>query len=301
MIMTHGIVQQAPTVEYKILQNFIDGHSIGEKVTAAYIPDWITTVISDSDCENNWITPWTESPAYQYLVNNTVGADLIDSRKPVDFTKYGVSSGTPFGNLTCNDDHYSGIVFNTNMEVTHPFTLEVWAACRAEALEWSYLYEDPVSILLYGKYNYYSTGNSSIRLTYRSIYNSGSTHDREIRLHLAYKTEGYEDDEVLATIRVSNSDDWIIAWHHYVIAMNSSTLFVFIDGELKFSKSLSDTVTVGNYTKTLGEYISEMGQTVMVNGAYNFNGYMFDANWAQLALCDTCKWTDDFTVPTEAY
>lgn len=299
MIMTHGIIQQAPTVEYKILQNFIDGHSIGEKVTASYIPDWITTVISDEDCIDNWMNPWTDSPAYQYLVNNTVGANLIDSRKPIDFTKYGVSSGTPFGNLTCNDDNYLGIAFNTNMEVTHPFTLEVWTAFRTD---YGYDSQDWLPILIYGSDTDRNSDYSKCLTLYYKRFYDGSSYKNYVNLYLNYNPMDRDGGQYeLASVLI----DDVTSWHHYAISMNSSTLFLFVDGVLAFSKSLSDNITIDDtqITKTLGEFISEFSyQRIAVNGGnMNNTGYMVDANWAQLALCDTCKWTDDFIVPTEAY
>lgn len=40
---------------------------------------------------------------------------------------------------------------------------------------------------------------------------------------------------------------------------------------------------------------------VYVRNAANDEGYSFDARFAQFAVCQSCKWTSDFTVPTEAY
>lgn len=99
--------------------------------------------------------------------------------------------------------------------------------------------------------------------------------------------------------------DWMTDWHHYAISIDTTNLYAFVDGKRYTTVPLSTTYTDnGGTTKTLSEWIGLMPSQVCVSSWVNSgqagdNG--LEGLWAQLAVCKACKWTTDFTVPTEAY
>ena len=96
---------------------------------------------------------------------------------------------------------------------------------------------------------------------------------------------------------------WLNSWHHFAITIDTSNLYVFVDGKCYATIPLSNTyANEGGTTKTLGEWIALMPSKVCITSAENSgSGDSMAGLWAQFAVCKACKWTTDFTVPTEAY
>jgi hypothetical protein len=81
-------------------------------------------------------------------------------------------------------------------------------------------------------------------------------------------------------------------WHHVALSCDGSNLYLFYDGELL------GTVVIASVSGLSAMLSSAL--KVMVN--VDSSGSGANTIWyAQLALCDACKWTADFTVPTVAY
>lgn len=98
-------------------------------------------------------------------------------------------------------------------------------------------------------------------------------------------------------------DTWISSWHHFALTIDASNLYVFVDGKCYATVPLSNTyANEAGTTKTLGEWIALMPSKVCITNAEEAgSGMTMDGLWAQFAVCKACKWTTDFTVPTEAY
>ena len=96
----------SPSYDYVLLQNFIDGHSIGEPVD--YNDDfpnwhdhWVDTVLyDDSDhADYTWCDNYDDMQRSDYklnLLSTLVGDKTIDTRTPVDFSNYNISTCTPY-------------------------------------------------------------------------------------------------------------------------------------------------------------------------------------------------------------
>jgi hypothetical protein len=101
--------------------------------------------------------------------------------------------------------------------------------------------------------------------------------------------------------------DWLKDWHHYAISVDSSNMYFFIDGKKAGQRALADNVTIESHdaepvsiTHTLGEFLAMTSDALVIEG-YNYNQESWDGGIAQVAVCDSCKWTADFEVPTVAY
>ena len=82
------------------------------------------------------------------------------------------------------------------------------------------------------------------------------------------------------------------AWHHVALSCDGTNLYTFYDGELVGTVAIA---SVSGLSTMLASALK-----VMVN--VDSGGYGANELWyAQLALCDSCKWTDDFTPSKEAY
>ena len=301
-----------PTYEYEILQNFIQGHSVGEPAQSG--DPWITQVLSEEDYYTNWLAYTTEN-----LVDTTVGATLIDSRKPLDFSKYNVSSGTPYGISTSNqDDEHCEVDFEVSS--LYPITLETFAFGRSdEAYQGRTCYETMGSeriLTLGSKGDAFNPKNN--------IYLDVNTTNNEITLGICGSLIPY-DVQTLLTIECASDEDistqnangmdlglWLPNWHHYAVTIDINNLYLFLDGKLKGTVALStqcefdvqryngSTFVTEHRSGTLKQMIDSTDSVIFIKG-YNLNHETFDGAYAQLAVCNQCKWTSDFTPPTEAY
>ena len=99
---------------------------------------------------------------------------------------------------------------------------------------------------------------------------------------------------------------WATGWHHYAICIDIDYMYFFIDGHKAGQKSMSDEITVVSsgapiiITQTVGEFIAALRDSIEIKGI-NANQSSWDGGYAQIAACNDCKWTGDFTPPPKAY
>lgn len=296
-----------PTYEYEILQNFIEGHSIGEPSEDK--DPWITQVLSEEDYDTNWLVYTTEN-----LVDTTVGAALIDSRNPLDFSKYNVSSGTPYGISTNNyDDEHCEVDFEFTSSL-YPITVETFAFARS--------YEEYFET--YGSERIISIGSCGNAFNPKTnIYLEINTNGNEINVGICGGLVPYQA-QTLISIDCSTDEDihtrnddmdlsyWLVNWHHYALTINNNNLYLFLDGKLKGTVALNtqcefdvqkyngSAFVIEHRSGTLKQMLDSMDNVIFIKGN-NLNHETFDGAYAQLAVCNQCKWTSDFTPPTEAY
>jgi len=285
-------------VEYVLLQNFISGHSIGT-------PDngqWVTTV------PNDWyddLYQWDSN--LSMFDDTTAGATLVDNRSPIDCSKYGISSGTPVATVTCDYGWHTDLAFSFDSgNISTPFTVETFFACREP-------YEFNHNFIFYigaAKYRPEDPNELHLALKISRFLDSEDPNDTHIGLYL---TDEYTDDHKLLGFEPDgiNPDSaqggpyfttWIASWHHFAVTVDTSNLYVFVDGKLYATLALSTTITNENsVTKTLDEWIGLMPSKILITSFESGEGNGICGLWAQLAVCKACKWTTDFTVPTEAY
>ena len=302
-----------PSFEYVILQNFVSGQDIGS-------PDlnngssWVSTIQSDGWYSNNWMGLETYGGN---LLSSTVGDAAIDTSTPLDFSKYGINGGTPFSVITCNDDDYrTRVAFSIQNLDAFPITIETFACGRP-------LYEgnDYVSIggvvpvFSIGKYDDNGYKPNLNFCVYPDAGYAGEDNAIFVKADIGLDYDSGNVGQELIGIpywepNVSNSmARWLAHWHHYALTIDNDNMYMFVDGSLKGTISLSTQLNFeygpygsSQYNKTLREFLNEMDTSlVCVKNIGNSDGYCFDARFAQFAVCQECKWTSDFTVPTEAY
>lgn len=314
----------SPSVNYVLLQNMVPGESIGEPYDYADVYEtswhdhWIDTVLYDDDEHedyekwDNYYDIWKE--AYkQNLLSTTVGAKTIDIRKPVDFSKYQITQGTPYGIYNGDYDYLtSTLSFDLSETTFNPknTTLETWAFARGSL-------DTAESLMSIGASKERSNGDWGNRFQLVLV-----ADDVDNGLSVCVAHEGvignymtlfgvYEDNNDFLNSGKSFSS-WLCDWHHYALSVDSNYIYLLIDGKLVGQKALSDTIEFEyyiwdgsssvkhTYSGTLEGFITLIGKWVEIGGV-NGNQYSIDVGYAQLAASDACKWTADFEVPTEAY
>ena len=323
-----------PSFNYILLHNMVEGHTIGvdpydyaDAYGTSWHDKWLDTVLyDDSDHESyewwdNYSDIWRNNYK-QNLVDDTIGAKLIDTRKPIDFSKYNITTGTPYAIYNGDDDStVTSLNFDLNETAFNPLniTLETWAFCRSD----SYYYTSGMESLI-------SIGSSQERKngawtdSFQLVIVVDANGNDEEGLSVAVAFNGiqgnymdlfgvYEEEgDFLNTGKPF--DRWLCDWHHYALSVDGTNIYFHIDGKLVGQKSLSDTITfeysVWNpstqkyedqtYEGTLEGFVSQIPKWVQIGGR-NWNEASLNAGFAQLAVTDSCKWTTDFEVPTVAY
>ena len=94
--------------------------------------------------------------------------------------------------------------------------------------------------------------------------------------------------------------------------IDNNNLYLFLDGKLKGTTALNtqcdfdvqkwngSSSVIEHRSGTLKQMLDSMDSAAFIKGS-NLNQNSFDGAYAQLAVCNQCKWTSDFTSPTEAY
>jgi hypothetical protein len=82
-------------------------------------------------------------------------------------------------------------------------------------------------------------------------------------------------------------------WHHFALSCDGTNLYVFIDG------NLLGTIVIANING-LAEFLTTAMKEIDVV-VDDFDRGQSCVYLAQLALCDSCKWTSDYELPKEAY
>lgn len=315
-----------PTYEYILLQNFVPGHIIGTIDTSwsRTIQDWITTVLypdwdhDDYEYGDNYEDIWSSSINHD-LLDSTVGATLIDTTTPIDFSNYGITTGTPYGMITGNGDEYRlDLIFSLDSELFNPknVTFELFAMGRTQ----------------YNGSLYYSTNGSETIMTLGRSYNKQedqncwsifvdiNTDRSEDQISLMIDRNDYGVYTIGAVSSNSNNfldsglsiSNWVAHWHHYAMTIDGTNIYLFIDGKKYIEVPISTNIeftykewegssrVTRTYSGTIEGIIKQIEPYVLLKGI-NGNQYSFDAGYAQVAVCTECKWTDDFTPSTTAY
>ena len=305
----------------------IPGHSIGEPFDYAAILEsswhdhWVDTVLYDDwnhdnyEDYDNYADLW-KSTYKDNLLDNTVGAKTIDTRKPVDFSKYNITEGTPYGIYNGNYDNLNATLsFDLTETTFNPLntTIETWAFCRS-GID---VFESLMSIGASRERN----GDAWVN-GFQLVVAADTGLGTDNGLIVAISHDGisgdymnlfgvYEDNGNFLNSGKSFSS-WVLDWHHYALGVDSNYIYFHVDGVLVGQKSLSDTIVFEyrtwngsgwdshTYEGTLEGFITTIHKWVEIGGA-NWNQASIDAGYAQLAVSDTCKWTSDFTPSTEAY
>lgn len=305
-------VSPTPSYEYVVLQNFVAGHSIGTPSTG----EFVTTVPDD------WSSLWQADGDESMFDDTDPEAPLIDNRSPINCSKYGINSGTPVATVSCNyesesDWPWAGFDID-NGNLSYPLTEETFFTCRnSESINQHF-------IMILGNDRYFVEHDDTelfIGLCLSThTYEDDEYHDENkycrvylTNNHLTYhRIANFNPDEVGEPVdeqgtipagKVSMAT-WLSSWHHFAFTIDASNLYVFVDGKCYATIPLSNTYVdeADTTTKTLGEWIASMPSKVCItpNEAAG-SGMNMAGLWAQFAVCKACKWTTDFTVPTEAY
>jgi hypothetical protein len=300
-----------PTYNYVVLANFIQGHSTGTITEGS----WITDVMSDDAKLAAWI--WGDYSGY--LVDSTVGSPMVDPRSPIDFSAYGVSNGTPYGLITCNlDDTNCRLIYDTTGVSKTSMTAEMWVFGCSDYPEDGYNTNGPEPLMTIGAMDRHEGSQWEDLINLTMYLNTADGYEDVCGIHVViaqgttdYNGEGvlfYLSPETLSTLFGTTVvfDEWVKNWHHYAICIDTSSLYFFIDGKKAGQMALSNNVTIEDHstseqvTHTLGEFLTMTTDNLVIKG-YNFNQYAWDGGFAQVAVCNACKWTADFEVPTVAY
>jgi hypothetical protein len=250
-------ISPAPSYNYIILQNFLDGHTIGTPISDSDHSDFYNKYPADIGTLWYNAEDWSDTN----LVSTTPGAKLLYSENGFDFSKYGLPAGQiPFGFCKCYDI-YDGAGY-ANITLPSEWTLESW---------------------------FYSPLGSGDPF-WGSFFDIGPSYPNLIRLYVDTNSISLfaMDNEVLDVSKTVTNQ----AWHHVALSCDGTNLYTFYDGELIGTVAIA---SVSGLSAMLASAVK-----VMVNVDANGNGS--NTLWySQLALCDSCKWTDDFTPSKEAY
>ena len=330
----------SPSYDYVLLQNFIDGHSIGEPVD--YNDDfpnwhdhWVDTVLyDDSDhADYTWCDNYDDMQRSDYklnLLSTLVGDKTIDTRTPVDFSNYNISTGTPYAifNGAHEDEWPEGscaqsLNFDLSNTTFNPLntTIEMWTFCR-EPSEYSYsIPDDEAPLFSIGSDCYKENGDWTESFQLMVKYDDDSTKSG-ITVCIGY--DGLDGNQVTAELfgvydindKFIDSDTWFTKWvknwHHIALGLDGTNIYLHIDGKLVGQRALSDEITytyhywddqgqqTTTYEGTIANLISQIPKWIQIGGNTRQHKSL-DAGYAQLAVSDACKWTTDFQVPTTAY
>ena len=272
-----GQIGPGPTpsdYHYSLLLNWVD--NVGpEPIWSGAGNDWkvLTEFIEGMDNpESDWDQQSSSNKyEFNYYNSTTVGDRLSDTRNPIDFTSYGITGSTPFGLVTwykAYDDYVFSYenVFSTAND--GKFTVEFWYAMSPEEIGTDY---SPTSYLC-------QLSNDN----WDNVFFKAN--------HDTYGDEDYFELDFSSTISIPYTKSEIgTSWHHYAITSDGDKIYVFIDGIKKAEETL--TTADKTYLEGIKHY------TYSTQGS----GYVLWGRLSQIAICDECKWTSNFTVPTVAY
>ena len=311
----YTIPTDTPSYNYSILANFVPGHTVGTIVEGS----WIETVQSFNDCVEEWILNYNSTEAdyaiYKaHMVDGTVGERTVDNRTPVDFSAYGIATGTPYGMSTNNTDVGTTVKYSISSQLKSEMTAEFWAFAIPEDPSEGYNTHGSLALLRIG--NQVGGEPDYLELLNLTLY-VDSAYEPDYGIHLAFLyNEGFSREFQLAHLSPSDLSTlfgeqidfkkWLTDWHHYAISIDSSFLYLFIDGKKAVQVALTSSGTVTSYegvstTGTVSELLALTDNVIGIKGTTEYEGKVWNGGYAQFAVCDACKWTADFTVPTTAY
>jgi uncharacterized protein (TIGR02145 family) len=229
------------------------------------------------DFTNEVPADFTDQSTYQTddLVSVTAGDPMIDTDAPVDFTAQSISTGTPVGIIDLNNPDYDGMngpnYSLTAGALSNGFTLELWyKAVGADYNPWLAVIGTDSGSGMSGDTLFLNLGGSYDAMTFRI--NGSSVIDYD------------------GTMSGNWNDG---AWHHYAVCYDATAakVYLFADGA-KLTTVTTDINLISGVLATAN---------AIQFGPANGSGDVPFGRYAQAALCDSCKWDDDFTVPTTAY
>jgi hypothetical protein len=292
--MMHGLqsvkmaesVPPSPSYNYVLLNNFIspmpETRKPYESQGDSRFDDFCNTVPS----------VWDSCYQTNDLVSSIPGEQMLDDTLPVDFSSKNIPAGTPFGIVTEEScPLYEGPSYAiAASSVSNGCTIELWYKSN-----YSWNDQDNVWLVKIGHTNGTSDAYPNLLLTMNltngSSYGGYDEQSPEYDVTLRLSTESNQSGTPYTETISTNWADGI--WHHYALTYDASTNFVhfFLDGHKV--KSITDAV---NDIRELFTTVSYMGFARITGDSIIPKG-----RFAQIAVCDQCKWTDDFTVPTVAY
>jgi hypothetical protein len=268
----------APSYNYVLLQNFLDGHTIGTPISEADYSDFNNTYPSDKSAIGyGWSDSWSDTN----LVSTTAGTQLLYSEARFDFSKYGLTTGQlPFGYTNVNGSWYMGAGYR---DITLPteFTYEVWFNSPANDWEGTFI-------------AFFKENWDALKIVLSDAQMSIMFDDTIFEVD-RYKPSGSSDYAYEPDQETFEKAFPIIAgsWYHFALSCDGTNLYVFING------NLLGTIVIAN-VNGLAEFLATAMKEIDVV-VDDFDRGQSCVYLAQLALCDSCKWTADFTVPTVAY
>lgn len=270
-------ISPAPSYNYIILQNFLNGHTIGTPISEEDYSDFNNTYPADKSAIGwTWESNWSDTN----LVSTTAGSQLLYTEAGFDFSKYGLTTGQiPFGFINADWEWHMGAGYR---DITLPteFTYEVWFNNPNNDWEGTFtaFYKenwDALKIVMDDERTYIMFGDTIFSV------------DR-------YEPQGggyiYEPDQATYEKAFPLSAG---QWHHFALSCDGTNLYVFIDGKLLGNIVIANINGLAEFLTTAMKEID-----VVVD---DFDRGQSCVYLAQLALCDSCKWTSDFELPKEAY
>ena len=235
--------------------------------------------------ENVVPASWDSDYQSDDLVSSTPGDTMLDSDTPVNFSSKGIQTGTPFGIVTWDSCPLEAgpIYAATEGSLSNGATIELWYK-----LDFSVNEETNVWLASIKPNNSHGGGYPTLLVAMEmenpSEYSPSRKYSSYIRLSTSSDRFNYTEEVP------TNWGDG--EWHHYALTYDASNQVVhfFIDGHKV--KTISDKTSL---IQELFAYATnlEFAQS---------DGYTLPhGRFAQIAVCDECKWTEDFTVPTVAY
>ena len=326
-----------PSVNYVLLQNMVEGHSIGEPVDYnddygyGWHDHWVDTVLYEDRYHEGdyvWCDNYGDICRNYYidnLLSTTVGDKTIDTRNPIDFSKYNINNGTPYA--IYNGDDYStrnSLTFDLTETLFNQknTTLETWSFCRPD-VDCDYYYTQGLEPLMYIGSQYYKENGLVVEsFQLGVIIYSYNTDDDGITVAITYDGVASQDRIELFSIHEENGNFlnsgksfkyWLYDWHHYALSIDGTNIYLHIDGKLVGHRALSDEISFTythwiddrqseeiEYNGTIEGIINQIPKMIQIGGR-KWNEVSIDAGYAQIAVSDSCKWTTDFEVPTVAY
>jgi hypothetical protein len=271
-----------PSYNYILLNNFITPMPEPRK------PYESQGVSSSDNFINTVPSEWPDSYQTNDLVLSTHGDQLLDDASTIDFSSKNIPAGTPFGIVTsdsCPLGEGPSYAISSS-SVSNGCTIEMW---YKSSYTWNV--QDNAWLVSIGHKNGISDAYPKLLLTING--NNMSGYAESIPEYYAMLRLSTESNTRGTDYNATVSIDWANGiWHHYALTYDASTNFVhfFLDGHKV--KSITDATNDIRELFTTVSYIDFLSS----NGSDLPKG-----RTAQIAVCDQCKWTEDFEVPTVAY
>ena len=232
--------------------------------------------------ENVVPASWDSNYQSNELVSDIPGAQMLDSDTPIDFSGKGISSGTPCGIVTsdsCPLDEGPTYAITAG-SLGNGCTIELWYKSDRTITQ-----ENNAWLIRVGVENN-NARSLLLSMEGRPIEEYSPIFEYSATLRLSNGSTSKNYNQTIET-------NWLDGnWHHYAMTYDSTAQVVhfFLDGH--------KAITIDDAANTLQDIFTNAAH---VDFAPN-NGYEIQkGRFAQIAVCNECKWTEDFTVPTVAY